>query len=81
MCLCWNAALLIKQNKPDPEKGLNAGGSVINVASFVAIMGAATPQIACTFSLSHQHQNLNKRLVTANAHRHRFEGRRACYDT
>jgi hypothetical protein len=35
------------QNKPEPEKGLNLGGSIINVASFVAIMGAATPQIAC----------------------------------
>lgn len=24
------------------------GGSIINTASFVAIMGAATPQLACT---------------------------------
>ena len=35
------------QNKADPEKGLSVGGSVINVASFVAKMGAATPQLAC----------------------------------
>lgn len=35
------------QNKADPEKGLARGGSIINVASFVAILGAATPQLAC----------------------------------
>ncbi|ORY32902.1 hypothetical protein BCR39DRAFT_583338 [Naematelia encephala] len=38
------------QNKADPEKGLSAGGSIINVASLVAIMGAATPQLAYTAS-------------------------------
>jgi hypothetical protein len=26
------------------------GGSIINTASFVAIMGAATPQLACKFA-------------------------------
>lgn len=36
------------QNQPNPEKGLAAGGSIINVASFVAKLGAATPQLACT---------------------------------
>lgn len=25
----------------------NGGGSIINTASFVALMGAATPQLAC----------------------------------
>jgi len=35
------------QNKADPSKGLHIGGSIINVASFVAILGAATPQLAC----------------------------------
>jgi len=40
-----------KQNKPDPELNLGSGGSIINVASFVAIMGAATPQLACTSDL------------------------------
>ena len=35
------------QNKADPSAGLGVGGSIINVASFVAIMGAATPQLAC----------------------------------
>ena len=39
------------QNKADPEKGLSVGGSVINVASFVAKMGAATPQLACEFTI------------------------------
>lgn len=38
------------QNKDEPEKGLHRGGSVINVASFVAKLGAATPQLAYTAS-------------------------------
>lgn len=38
------------QNKDEPEKGLHKGGSVINVASFVAKLGAATPQLAYTAS-------------------------------
>ena len=38
----------IKQNKADPARGLSSGGSIINVASVVAVMGAATPQLACT---------------------------------
>ena len=41
------AILAMRQNKADPEKGLSQGGSIINTASFVAIMGAATPQLAC----------------------------------
>jgi hypothetical protein len=43
-------ALADVQNKPDAEKGLQRGGSIINVASFVAKLGAATPQLACMFS-------------------------------
>lgn len=39
-----------KQNKADASKGLHEGGSIINVASFVAKLGAATPQIACELS-------------------------------
>lgn len=35
------------QNATDESKGLHVGGSIINTASFVAKMGAATPQIAC----------------------------------
>lgn len=41
------AILAMRANKPDPNKGLQTGGSIINVASFVAIMGAGTPQLAC----------------------------------
>lgn len=37
----------MRQNSTDQSKGLQTGGSIINTASFVAIMGAATPQIAC----------------------------------
>ncbi|KAI9638423.1 uncharacterized protein MKK02DRAFT_42814 [Dioszegia hungarica] len=47
---CKHAVLAMRQNKADEEKGLSAGGSIINVASFVAIMGAATPQLAYTAS-------------------------------
>jgi len=45
-----HAILAMRNNKPDPEKGLQTGGSIINVASFVAIMGAGTPQLAYTAS-------------------------------
>ena len=45
---CKYAILAMRENKADPGKGLTQGGSVINTASFVAIMGAATPQLACT---------------------------------
>lgn len=41
------AILAMRANKPDAAKGLQTGGSIINVASFVAIMGAGTPQLAC----------------------------------
>lgn len=44
---CKYAILAMRENKSDPEKGLSQGGSIINTASFVAIMGAATPQLAC----------------------------------
>ena len=44
---CKYAILAMRENKADPEKGLTQGGSIINTASFVAIMGAATPQLAC----------------------------------
>ena len=46
-CMAWADTT---QNKPDPSRGLGIGGSIINVASFVAIMGAATPQLAYTAS-------------------------------
>ena len=42
------AILAMRENKAEPEKGLSQGGSIINTASFVAIVGAATPQLACT---------------------------------
>lgn len=46
---CKHAIQAMRKNPTDPEKGLHAGGSIINVASFVAILGAATPQLACGF--------------------------------
>ena len=42
-----HAVLAMRNNPEDKAKGLKKGGSVINTASFVAIMGAATPQLAC----------------------------------
>lgn len=47
---CKYAILAMRENKVDPDRGLTAGGSIINTASFVAIMGAATPQLAYTAS-------------------------------
>ncbi|WVQ98449.1 hypothetical protein IAU59_005573 [Kwoniella sp. CBS 9459] len=47
---CKYAIIAMRENKPDPEKGLGVGGSIINVASFVAKLGAATPQLAYTAS-------------------------------
>lgn len=37
----------MKKNPTDESKGLTVGGSIINTASFVGLMGAATPQLAC----------------------------------
>ncbi|KAH9977995.1 hypothetical protein BGW80DRAFT_1443198 [Lactifluus volemus] len=47
---CKYAILAMRQNPTDESKGLHTGGSIINTASFVASMGAATPQLAYTAS-------------------------------
>ncbi|KAI6164979.1 hypothetical protein EDD17DRAFT_1802634 [Pisolithus thermaeus] len=47
---CKYAILAMRQNSVDETKDLRSGGSIINTASFVAIMGAATPQLAYTAS-------------------------------
>ncbi|KAJ3842512.1 hypothetical protein EV361DRAFT_944309 [Lentinula raphanica] len=47
---CKYAILAMRQNPTDASKGLHTGGSIINTASFVALMGAATPQLAYTAS-------------------------------
>jgi NAD(P)-dependent dehydrogenase (short-subunit alcohol dehydrogenase family) len=44
---CKYAIQAMRKNPENSELGLQKGGSVINTASFVAIMGAATPQLAC----------------------------------
>lgn len=44
---CKYAILAMRKNPTDESKGLHAGGSIINTASFVALRGAATPQLAC----------------------------------
>lgn len=44
---CKYAILAMRQNPTDESKSLHTGGSIINTASFVALMGAATPQLAC----------------------------------
>jgi len=44
---CKYAIAAMRNNPTDPEEGLQTGGSIINTASFVALMGAATPQLAC----------------------------------
>jgi len=47
---CKYAIQAMRANPADPAKGLQTGGSIINTASFVALMGAATPQLAYTAS-------------------------------
>jgi len=47
---CKYAILAMRNNPADETKGLKKGGSIINTASFVALMGAATPQLAYTAS-------------------------------
>ncbi|KAF4619745.1 hypothetical protein D9613_005386 [Agrocybe pediades] len=47
---CKYAILAMRENPTDEAKGLHVGGSIINTASFVALMGAATPQLAYTAS-------------------------------
>jgi len=47
---CKYAILAMRNNPTDELKGLHAGGSIINTASFVASMGAAAPQLAYTAS-------------------------------
>lgn len=49
---CKYAILAMRNNPVDKEKGLQTGGSIINTASFVALMGAATPQLACKFRIT-----------------------------
>jgi len=46
---CKYAIMAMRNNPEHKERGLHVGGSIINTASFVALMGAATPQLACTF--------------------------------
>ena len=46
---CKYAILAMRQNPTDESKGLHVGGSIINTASFVGTLGAATPQLACMF--------------------------------
>ncbi|KAF8527621.1 mitochondrial 3-hydroxyacyl-CoA-dehydrogenase [Hysterangium stoloniferum] len=47
---CKYAIIAMRQNPVDHDRKLNVGGSIINTASFVALMGAATPQLAYTAS-------------------------------
>jgi len=47
---CKYAILAMRNNPTDEAKGLHTGGSIINTASFVALLGAATPQLAYTAS-------------------------------
>ncbi|KAH9963125.1 hypothetical protein BC827DRAFT_1259951 [Russula dissimulans] len=43
---CKYAILAMRENPTDESKGLHTGGSIVNTASFVGTMGAATPQLA-----------------------------------
>jgi NAD(P)-dependent dehydrogenase (short-subunit alcohol dehydrogenase family) len=56
---CKYAILAMRQNPTDESKGLHAGGSIINTASFVASVGAATSQLACEFTIYNDATFLN----------------------
>ncbi|KAH9050010.1 hypothetical protein EDB84DRAFT_720325 [Lactarius hengduanensis] len=47
---CKYAILAMRENPNEETRGLHTGGSIINTASFVASVGAATPQLAYTAS-------------------------------
>jgi len=47
---CKYAILAMHNNPTDESKKLHTGGSIINTASFVSLLGAATPQLAYTAS-------------------------------
>lgn len=49
---CKYAILAMRKNPADESKRLHVGGSIINTASFVALLGAATPQLACKLDTS-----------------------------
>ena len=51
---CKYAILAMRQNPTDKTKGLHIGGSIINTTSIVAVIGSATPQLACLFILKSQ---------------------------
>ena len=70
---CKHAILAMRNNTTDEAKGLHTGGSIINTASFVAIMGAATPQLACGYFLHGliRSSPINKLL---SFFRHRLQG-------
>ena len=65
------AILAMRENPTDQSKGLHTGGSIINTASFVASMGAATPQLACEFTATSHH--FPGSCVVP--HRYRLQGR------
>lgn len=46
---CKHAIQAMRANPVDVNRRLQTGGSIINTASFVGLMGAATPQLACEF--------------------------------
>jgi NAD(P)-dependent dehydrogenase (short-subunit alcohol dehydrogenase family) len=67
---CKYAILAMRKNPTDTSKGLHVGGSIINTASFVALMGAATPQLACKCSIFLVWINYGR----CDIYRHRFQG-------
>jgi NAD(P)-dependent dehydrogenase (short-subunit alcohol dehydrogenase family) len=66
---CKYAIAAMRNNKPDPARGLHIGGSIISVASFVALLGAATPQLACGRTLKIERQV----LIAAQTRRQRAQ--------
>ena len=71
---CKYAILAMRNNPTDAAKGLHTGGSIINTASFVALMGAATPQLACMHTHSFLDIPSSRTDHIVSRDRYRLEG-------
>lgn len=66
----WGCKYAIEAMRKNPG---GSRGSIINTASFVAIMGAATPQLACESALLEWERDARADFVILCC-RHRIEG-------
>ncbi|SRR6266404_2951859 len=70
---CKYAIIAMRENPENEKLGLHTGGSIINTASFVASMGAATSQLACKSTVIRHHFITRPQFVSPR--RYCIEGR------